>query len=225
MAGEQGFAYEQSIYSKLNSKKLVPSGFRPAGSDASAPDAKFIYKGKPYNLELKLDLKADYGQGSLDYVNGQWMLGGAKTKSAQEMRSLLRSVGIENFANKKWGPKGAPNKGTKDPKTITKEDVASDYRRFKDEFLAIGSSALHSYYASKNTYYIQIGGYGMYYMAQNPAQLDIPQFNPNLRIRIRLKRGGSTPIYNYRFTTALQIVGRPSRSKYNLDTSVTFLLE
>lgn len=225
MAGERGFAYEHSIYAKLNLKKLVPGGFSPAGSDANAPDAKFIYKGKPYNLELKLDLSADYGQGSLNYANGQWMLGGAKTKSAQEMRNLLKNVGIENFANRKWGPKGAPNKGTKDPKTITKEDVESDYKRFKDEFSTIDGSALHSYYASKSTFYIQISGYGMYYMAQNPVQLNIPQFNPDLRIRIRLKRGGSAPIYNYRFTTALQIVGRPSKSKYNLDTSVNFLLE
>jgi hypothetical protein len=41
-------------------------------------------------------------------------------------------------------------------------------------------------------------------MGKNPAKLDVPEFNPTLRLRIRLKRGGSTPIYNYRFTTALQ---------------------
>jgi hypothetical protein len=225
MAGEGGFIYESKIHNKLKFNKLVPKNFIPAGSDSNAPDAMFIYNGNEHKLELKLDLKADYGQGSFDYVGGKWVLGGAKTASAEEMRQLLRGVGIENFANKTWGPKGPPNKGTKDNKLITKEDVDSDYSRFRDAFLPIKSSALHSYYGSKSTYYIQIGGYGMYYMAQNPAGLPIPQFNPNLRIRIRLKRGGSTPIYNYRFTTALQIIGKPPHSKYDIDKSVDFLIQ
>ena len=102
--------------------------------------------------------------------------------------------------------------------------VRSDYFRFKDGFLTIPSSALHSYYAAKQTYYIQIGGYGLYYMAANPANLPVPQFNPGLRIRIRLKRGGSSPIYNYRFTTALQITSKPPRSKFDIDKGVGFLM-
>ena len=224
MAGEQGFLYEGRIHQKLKAKKLVPPGFTPAGSDPNAPDAMFIYNGQSNKLEVKLDLKADYGQGSFDYVNGIWRLGGAKTAAAEELRGLMRAVGIEAFANKEWGPKGAPNKGTVDNKDFTQEMVTSDYRRFTDRFLSIPSKALHSYYAAKQTYYIQIGGYGLYYMAANPAGLPVPQFNPGLRIRIRLKRGGSSPIYNYRFTTALQITSKPPRSKYDIDKGVGFLL-
>jgi hypothetical protein len=224
MAGQQGFLYEGRIHNKLNSKGLVPKGFTPAGSDPNAPDAMFIYKGKPYKLEVKLDLKADYGQGSFEYVDGRWILGGAKTPAAEELRGLMRSVGIEDFANREWGPKGAPNKGTVDPKEFTQEMVRSDYTRFTDRFLSIQSRALWSYYAAKSTYYIQIGDYGLYYMAANPSGLPVPQFSPGLRIRIRLKRGGSSPIYNYRFTTALQITSKPPRSKYNIDKGVDFLL-
>jgi hypothetical protein len=224
MAGEQGFLYEGRIHQKLKAKKLVPPGFTPAGSDPNAPDAMFIYNGQSNKLEVKLDLKADYGQGSFEYVNGRWILGGAKTAAAEELRGLMRAVGIEAFANKEWGPKGAPNKGTVDNKDFTQEMVTSDYRRFTDRFLSIPSKALHSYYAAKQTYYIQIGGYGLYYMAANPAGLPVPQFNPGLRIRIRLKRGGSSPIYNYRFTTALQITSKPPRSKYDIDKGVGFLL-
>jgi hypothetical protein len=66
-------------------------------------------------------------------------------------------------------------------------------------------NAYLDYYVSKNTYYIQIGGYGLYYMKSDPAKLGVPKFNPVLKLRIRLKRGGVTPIYNYRFTTALQV--------------------
>lgn len=224
MAGEQGFLYEGRIHNKLKSKGLVPPGFTPAGSDPNAPDAMFIYRGKPYKLEVKLDLKADYGQGSFEYSDGQWILGGAQTAAAEELRSLMRVVGIEAFANREWGPKGAPNKGTVDNKDFTQEMVRSDYLRFTDRFLSIPSASLHSYYGAKSTYYIQIGGYGLYYMAENPAGLPVPQFNPGLRIRIRLKRGGSSPIYNYRFTTALQITSKPPKSKYDIDSNVGFLL-
>ncbi len=225
MAGELGFLYEGKIHNKLKNKGLVPPGFTPAGSDPNAPDAMFIYNGQAYKLEVKLDLKADYGQGSFEYVNGQWVLGGAKTEAADELRRLMRTVGVEAFANREWGPKGAPNKGTVDNKDFTSEMVTSDYMRFTDRFLTIPSNALWSYYAAKSTYYIQIGGYGLYYMASNPSRLPITRFDPKLRIRIRLKRGGSSPIYNYRFTTALQITSRPSVSKYNIDSSVDFLLE
>ena len=60
-------------------------------------------------------------------------------------------------------------------------------------------------------------------MKSNPANLPIPQFNPKLRIRIRVKRGGSRPIDNYRFTTALQVTTKPSKSPYDLDRDVVFL--
>ena len=225
MAGQQGFAYESRVHNKLKSGGYVPAGFTPAGSNPSAPDAMFNYGGRSYNLEVKLNLATDYGQGSLNYSQGVWSLGGANTSAAFEMRRLLRTVGVEPFVNQVWGIQGAPNKGTVIPSEFTPEMVREDYRKFTDKFLAIPSTALHSYYASKGTYYIQVGGYGLYYMAANPAGLDVPQFTPGLRVRIRTKRGGSTPIYNYRFTTALQVTQKPARSPVDIDRSVSFLSE
>ena len=225
MAGQQGFAYESRVHNKLKSGGYVPAGFSPAGSNASAPDGMFIYGGTTHNLEVKLNLATDYGQGSLNYSQGVWSLGGANTAAADEMRRLLRSVGVEPFVNRVWGVQGAPNKGTVIPAEFTQAMVTEDYRKFADKFLAIPSSALHSYYAAKGTYYIQVGGYGLYYMASNPAGLDVPQFTPGLRVRIRTKRGGSTPISNYRFTTALQITQRPARSSVDIDRNLDFLSE
>ena len=222
MAGQQGFLYEGRVFNKLKSKNLVPRGIKPAGPDPSRPDAVFLFNNVPHNLEVKLDLATDYGQGTLDYNNG-WVLGGAQTPAAEEMRSILNAVGTVQFANTSWGYQGAPNKGTVENKDITEEMVREDYRRFKDKFLSVPLSSLFNYYAAKNTYYIQIGGYGMYYMAGNPGNLPVPRFNGAMKLRIRLKRGGSTPIYNYRFTTALQVVQKPSKSKFDIDSSMDFL--
>ena len=222
MAGQQGFLYEGRVFNRLKSKNLVPRGIKPAGPDPSRPDAVFLFNNVPHNLEVKLDLATDYGQGTLDYNNG-WVLGGAQTPAAEEMRSILNAVGTVQFANTSWGYQGAPNKGTVENKDITEEMVREDYRRFKDKFLSVPLSSLFKYYAAKNTYYIQIGGYGMYYMAGNPGNLPVPRFNGAMKLRIRLKRGGSTPIYNYRFTTALQVVQKPTKSKFDIDSSMDFL--
>ena len=208
----------------LRYANLIPVGITPAGADASRPDAVFLYKNVPHNLEVKLDLATDYGQGTLEYKDGSWNLGGAQTPAAEEMRNILNAVGTVQFTNTSWGYQGAPNKGTVDNNDITEEMVREDYRRFKDKFLSVPLSSLFNYYAAKGTYYIQIGGYGMYYMADNPANLPVPRFNGAMRLRIRLKRGGSTPIYNYRFTTALQVIQKPSKSKFNIDESMNFLV-
>ena len=45
MAGEAGFIYETKIHKALKAEDLVPAGFTPAGSDANAPDAMFLYGG------------------------------------------------------------------------------------------------------------------------------------------------------------------------------------
>ena len=223
MAGQRGFLYEGRVFNKLKSKNLVPSGVKPAGPDPSKPDAVFLYDKVAHNLEVKLDLATDFGQGTLEYKDSAWNLGGANTPAAEEMRNILNAVGTVQFTNTSWGYHGAPNKGTVENKDITEEMVREDYRRFKDKFLSVPLSSLFNYYAAKNTYYIQIGGYGTYYMAANPANLPVPRFNGAMKLRIRLKRGGSTPIYNYRFTTALQVTQKPSKSKFDIDTSMDFL--
>ena len=122
MADQKGFIYEAAIHTKLKNKGLVPLGFQPAKSDPNKPDGKFIYKGETYNLEVKLNMRVDFGQGTLDYTPDGWVLGGVQEfkadgvtpragyAAAEKMRQLLRAIGTEEFANRKWGYKKAPNK-------------------------------------------------------------------------------------------------------------------
>jgi hypothetical protein len=220
MAGEQGFLYEQKINKILKDKGIQPKTFQSAGSDPVAPDGIFVVNGSTYKLEIKLDPSADFGQGSLDYdtVNKKWVLGGAKNVAGNEMRKLLTSVGAAEAANKEWGKFGAPNKFLIETKDFKQGHVDMDYKNFKDFFLDVPIDSVSNYYASKDTYYIQIGGgYGFYSLKEDPAKLGAPKFSPRLKLRIRLKRGGSNPINNYRFTTALQVATKPSRSPLNIE--------
>lgn len=209
MAGKAGFLYEAKIQDIFKKNKIAPAGFRPAGSDPDAPDAMFIYKGKQYKLEIKLDKKVDYGQGSLDYdlKKDKWILGGQNTPAAQHMREFLESLGVLKLvnSNKGWGGLGPPRKFTVPFSQYKKEDVDYDYKHFTDRFIPIPNyRAVADYYNKKQTYYIQIGGHGLFHMGKDPARIGTTEFKPKLKVRIRLKRGGSNPIYNYRFSTAIQ---------------------
>ena len=63
----RGDLYEKSIFNELLSAKLTERRYLPAGSDKSKPDSVFLVNGKKYNLEIKLDLDTDFGQGTLRY--------------------------------------------------------------------------------------------------------------------------------------------------------------
>ena len=59
---------ESRVHNRLNAGGFVPRGFTPAGSNPSSPDCAFMYGGVRNNLEVKLDLRTDYGQGTLIIV-------------------------------------------------------------------------------------------------------------------------------------------------------------
>lgn len=219
MADNKGLLYENKINKSLKKAKLQRPTFQGAGSDSNAPDAELTLKGKPYKVEVKLDLKVDFGQGSLDYdlEKKKWKLGGADTDSAKQMREFLEVLGVPRIVNQKWGRHGAPRKFTVPTSQYTQKDVDHDYARFTDFFVQVPSDSVAKYYASKKTYYIQVGGgYGFYWMGNDIARLGITKFMVNLRLRVRLKRGGSNPINNYRFSTALQAVSL-TKSSADLD--------
>ena len=230
MAGQKGFIYETAIHTKLKNKGLVPLGFQPAKTNPNLPDGKFIYNGVTYNLEVKLNFEqTDFGQGTLDYTDGGWVLGGvtefkagglprAGFAAAEKMRQLLRAVGTEQFANQEWGYKKAPNKVTQpNDSTFTDAMKQEDLKNFSSKYKQIDKTNIWDYYNSKNTFYIQVGGFGLYHMGNNPANLPIPPLNVNARLRIRTKTGNSFPYYSYRFTTALLVQGKPMKSTMDLD--------
>lgn len=225
MPDNKGILYEATLNKSLKKNGLQRQSFQSAGSDSNAPDAELTLKRAAYKVEVKLDLKVDFGQGSLDYdlEKNKWKLGGADTESAKQMRQFLETIGVPRIVNDRWGRHGAPRKFTVSTEHYTKKDVEWDYAHFTDFFVQVPSDTVAKYYNSKKTYYIQIGGgYGFYWMGRNVENIAIPKFMVNLRLRVRLKRGGSNPINNYRFTTALQAISLP-KSTANLDDP-SFLL-
>ena len=227
----KGILYEAFLYETLKDKGLIPRGFTPAASDSNAPDIKFMWKGNSYNLEVKLDQRADFGQSGLKYRNAKWELDGNSAPAHVSMREMLRRMGIEDFVNSRagWGGLGQPRlfKLKEDNLTPTWADKQDDYDKFQDKYIPIPNTTVTSYYKGKNINYIHIGGLGTYYMGGDPAQMipftNIPRFQADLKLRIRKKGSSSNP--NYRFSLALLLASTPNESEFNIsdDASIEIL--
>lgn len=225
MSGQRGFAYESNIFNVLLSEGLTNNSYRPSASDNTKPDTAFSVKGKFYNLEIKLDLQADFGQGTLRYNfnDKKWITYSENSK----MKELLDYYKVDKFANKEWTK--IPNKVGKNdigakPKVLTQREIAEDKKNFPDKFLSLkGRNPIAEYYNSKDIYYIQIGKLqGFYYLGEDKAKLGVPEFNPrDQKIRIRRKGSGGG---NYRFTTAIVISTSVPKSNRDLDMSLNFIL-
>ena len=235
-SGGGGFMYEDALYFRCKELGLVPRSFTPAGAANDLPDlfltvAPDGVRKQNIKIEIKLDDKADFGQSGLKCrSNGQWYLDGQKSPEGEQMRKLLAAMKVPAIVQKEWGKFGVPKKFSA-PKGGTRQmaprDYMSDRQNFKDIMLT-GPNAprvqtLFSYYGTKQTYYIQIGGKGLYYMARDPANLQkigVKKFDGTLKLRIRRKPGGSrTEPWNYRFSTALLVDKKPTTSGFSLDSS------
>lgn len=222
MSDNKGIIYESNINKILKKAGVERKSFVPAGSDKNAPDAVLTINNKDYKVEVKVDLNVDFGQGSLDYdlIKKKWILGGGDTPAAMQMKNFLESIKVPELVNRKWGPKGPPRKFTIPLDKFKKSHVDYDYNTFRDQYVDISPKAVSDYYNSKDTYYIQIGDFGFYYMGKDIAKLGVPEFKLRLKLRIRIKRAGSIPIYNYRFATAIRAVnGSLSKSFADLENT------
>lgn len=229
--GNKGFLYEDAIYATLREfGNIVPPGFSPAGADNTAPDLKIYYSDpnrgylrEIYNVEIKLDTSADYGQSGLTYnmSKKRWQLSGANTKQSEVMRTILRDMGAEEAVNKAWGSAGAPRKFSMSESALTLSDIERDVANFPSTYIKLNNlTPFFDFYGAKKIYYLQVGkGYGMYYMKSDPAnlkQLGVKRFDGTLKLRIRTKTSKSNP-FSYRFSTALLIDQKPTKSKFNLE--------
>ena len=137
--------------------------------------------------------------------------------AAEKMRQLLRAVGTEEFANNKWGYKGAPNKGTIPNADFTLANKKQDQANFKDAYKPIDKTSIWEYYATKVFIIFKLEDMVYIICLQILQILPIPPLDVTARVRIRLKTGSSIPVYNYRFTTALLVQSKPQRSTLDLD--------
>ena len=199
-----GDAYEYRIFTILKKKELIPLDAERAGAGGGS-DAYFINSGKRYNLEIKKDLQADYGQKMLRWSKDQ----GWYWSVDDETTRLYTSVGALNYINDIGY---TPNKFTRPNREITYAMKKEDQENFENK-MPIPSESLSRFYNEKNCHYLQIGdGFGLYHMGEDTARLITPEFDGAFRLRFRAKTIRSDPVWNYGFYGVLKIEKKPTIS-------------
>lgn len=209
MPYNKGDLYEQTIFEILQNKKLIPENFLRAGAGGGA-DVKFVYKSQSYNLEVKADLNADYGQKmlrwNLDSKLWYWSVDNPVTQ-------LYTSIGVLDYVNEK---KFIPNRFTVPTDRITIQHKKQDQKAFEDRH-DLDIRALYEFYSHKNCYYIQVGGYGFYHLQEDILNLNTTKFNCGIHLRLRAKTIHSVPIHNYGFYAVIKTNGEPELSAYDIE--------
>jgi hypothetical protein len=210
----RGDEYENRLEKLMKKLGIMPKSFRRAGA-GNGVDAVFIHEDKIYNLELKKDLLADYGQKALTWnekYKWQWSV-------KDEVTDLYSGFGILDYINAK---NIVPNKYSIPNDELTFDLKKDDQKKFEDNSQKIGGKALLDYYRLKNTFYIQVGtGYGFYSLSKDPANLGAPKFWTSFTLRLRAKTIHSDFPHQYAFYAVLKVKDKPKKSNMNIESNKT----
>tara|TARA_A200000159_G_scaffold86781_1_gene80355 strand:- start:58 stop:774 length:717 start_codon:yes stop_codon:yes gene_type:complete len=187
----EGFEYENTVIAAL-----VESGYcgeikTGAGASAADADADMFLGNARYLIEVKKDMGAQMGGTSVRYVDGQFTVASdAVDTDTQQMivEALSPKVeAIEHFL--------CEIGATQFPTSCTKHqwDNAKVRGLLKPINAKIRKDAsfIIDHYQKKGINYIQIGGAGLFYLGENPADLPIPQLEGEIDIELRAGRSGS----------------------------------
>ena len=201
-----GDSYEAQIFEILRDKGVLKQGEKRAGAAGNKSDAVFVHNGKEYNLEIKKDETADFGQKYLRWEKNKfvWSVDDSATK-------LYTKCGILDFANKvESARRFQTNKIMKKKEDITAMDKYEDLKFFDMKFkIPQGDDLLAQFYNEKEVYYIQIGEHqkkacGFYHLGSDPAGLGTPRFDGYMLVRFRAKPIRSMPVHNYGLQAVLK---------------------
>jgi len=199
---------------------------RTSGKGAmSAHDTDLVIKidGKDYNIEIKKDAKAQMGGFSARYDDNEFELT-FKEELEDETKELIletlktKTDDIDKVIN--WFKKNDPvfkyNKNEGYSMKVSpekwKEAISKGITKPINVTISYNEKFISQYYnLEKNTYYIQIGELGLFYLDKNPLNLDIPKFKGEIQIEFRAGKSGNkynkTNDYDYA-TIALRLQGR-----------------
>ena len=188
----EGFAYENLVVEALRENGVAGEINVGAGASAADADADFMVNGKRYLLEIKKDADAQMGGTSVRYDNGEFeivsesvdkntasLIMSALAPKTPHIEKLLSAIGGEKFPTtcEKYTWTQAQQKGLLKP-------INAKVRK--------NTQFIIDHYKDKGIHYIQIGGAGLFYLDENPANLPIPKLEGEIDIELRAGRSGSS---------------------------------
>jgi len=211
--GKGGLDYEMNVYKALKAANIpdLDPGEKPGAgfSNVGSGDIEAIYKGNPFNIEIKLSIKDQMGGGSVAYNRKTTQLIPSPKLSAsaetEDLEILLKAVEnkipqINKYLDfiatqepkqlhREYAKLGVPFVASKDAK---EQAVKQGYQKAIQSYVKLDSRYIKNHYNSKNVYYIQIGKAGLFYMGKNPLNLPIPEFSGEIQVEVRIGYAGDT---------------------------------
>jgi hypothetical protein len=191
-SNQLGFAYENDVIDSLVSAGIAGSILEGAGASATGADADFVVDGKTYLLEVKKDADAQMGGTSVRYNDGEFkivsdnvdestaaLIISALTPKTPHIEKLLSAIGGEKFP-------------TTCDKHIWTQAQQNGLLKPINAKIKKNTQFIIDHYKDKGIHYIQIGGAGLFYLDQNPANLPIPKLEGEIDIELRAGRSGSS---------------------------------
>lgn len=187
----QGFEYEGEVIDALVKAGVCGSITEGAGASAADADADIIINGVRHLIEVKKDGGAQMGGTSVRFIDGKFEVASDAVEQGTVDMILEALKPKTDAINNLLGEIGA----TQFPTSCTKHqwESARVSGHLKPINAKIRKSAdfIVDHYAKKGINYIQIGGAGLFWMNENPANLPVPKLDGEIDIELRAGRSGS----------------------------------
>jgi hypothetical protein len=206
-----GIRYEQYI-NQLLKKKGFQTKKIASGGATDSPNGFVKYQSIDFPIEIKKDLSADFAQIELRWDIKKRFFYSKRSKN-REFISILKKEKFLDEINAKW--KEIPYKFTR--RVLTTNDRYRDLDEFPDIKREIDAKLIEQFYNLKSPpiYYIQIGGYGFFYMGKDIAGLGVPRLIGKGILRARVKTRNSRK-NKYGFLVAIKL-RRLKPSTYDIE--------
>lgn len=223
MALNKGQIYERELFAELKKNDKIPPNITKV-EEIEGQDITVFNRNGESGIEVKLNLGSAFGSGTLkfNYGNTQkpWTLlendldeENDETTSKKIMSDIAKKYNLVDKVNKKWYKENGqyfPLYLEEENKTPIRKIVSIPRKeRGKRDFEALPEFKIRcdkidiiNYYTSKGSYYIQIGGKGLFWLGKSdPLKISkiISSFNPTetfIRVRVQNKGSGK---YNFSY--------------------------
>jgi len=223
--------YEQKVIDALDETGIIGS-MAVAHADATGPDAEFVIDGSGFFLEIKLNAKAQMGDTAVRYYparsSSRFELAKPAALDEEAQAVVFAALGkkeqdILNWVEALRDPARPASEKWVDNPERSALGFQTTYRKYQEAkvsglLLRAGAgygkatpisapaNVIKKLYASKNVYYIQIGGKGLYYLESNPADLPIPPFDGEINIELRPRPSGRVKTTEVNQSTGKKVV-------------------
>jgi hypothetical protein len=192
-------AYEKDVLSAIKDAGAQGNIKRVTGSNKVMPDADIKINGLIYQVEVKMDDHAQMGGGSVGWSpdRGFFPTGTGDVEDIVDRLNIDKKLGddivafIELVNDKLGGKQTVSGFPLTVPKTTWVALVKADLVKPLNRTFEYDVSFIFNHYAKKGTNYIQIGGKGLFYMADNPGNLPVPQLSGHMQLEFRPGPAGS----------------------------------